>query len=95
MTEVIHRLRSALLDRQLVQSFSGVRTVFGSGPDISSEHRALAQAYGFCYAQEVLSPGAEALFVLGRDPRPTGRALADALVRGFAAGARSVGAPLR
>lgn len=78
-----------------MQSFSGVRTVFGPGPDISPEHLALAQAYGSCYAREVLPPGAEALLVLGRDPRPTGRALADALVRGFAVGARSVGVRLR
>ncbi len=78
-----------------MQSFSGVRTVFGSGPDISAEHRALALAYGYCYSQEVLVPGEEALFVLGRDPRPTGRALSDVLVRGFRAGARSVGARLK
>ncbi|MCX7799995.1 MAG: hypothetical protein N2109_06580 [Fimbriimonadales bacterium] len=95
MSDVIHRLRSALADRQLVQSFSGVRTVFGPGPDLSDEHRALAQAYGYCYARDVLAPGSEALFVLGRDPRPTGRALAESLLRGFAVGARTIGCRLR
>lgn len=80
--------RDALDDTNLVQSFSGVRTVFGHGPDISPELRALAAAYGFCCARRTLRRE-RALFVVGRDPRPTGDALARAIVRGVVAGARS------
>lgn len=87
-------LRSALSDSGLVQSFSGVRTVFGQGPEISAEHRALACAYGWCYARRTLRPG-NAVFLIGRDPRPTGEAVGRELVRGFVAGAADVGSELR
>lgn len=79
-------LKRALGDAGLVQSFSGVRTVFGRGPGISAEHRALAFAYGFAYACRTLRADS-ALFLLGRDPRPTGVELGRELVRGFLAAA--------
>ena len=80
--------QEAFADPQLVQSFSGVRTVMGYGPDISPAHQALALAYGYGYAMMSLH-GGEATFLLGRDPRPTGKALAQALAHGFLAGARA------
>lgn len=87
-------LRAALADQRLVQSFSGVRTVFGLEPAISNELTALAVAYAWCYAREVPAPG-EAVLVIGRDPRPTGEALSRALAHGFLAGAKARGARLR
>ena len=82
-----------LADPNLVQSFSGVRTVVGLGPDISPAHRALAERYGYHYAAGVLH-GGEATLLLGRDPRPTGKALVEALARGFLAGAAATGTRL-
>ncbi len=82
-------VRQALLDPGLVQSFSGVRTGFGQGPDISGEHEALASLYGFCYARSTICAD-RCTFVVGRDPRPTGANLARALVKGFLAGADSI-----
>jgi len=87
---LIDLLLSALCDRGLVQSFSGVRTVFGQGPEISLEHQALAWAYGYCYIKTSVNVS-EPLLLLGRDPRPTGVELGKALVKGFMAGASSVG----
>jgi len=83
-------LAGALDDPALVQSFSGVRTTFGDGPGISDAHAALAQAYGFAYARRILSHLQKGTLLVGRDPRPTGEALASALARGFLAGAASV-----
>lgn len=80
-------LRSSLADAALVQSFSGVRTRFGGGPEVSEEHTALAQAYGFAYARRVLVGMEKGALIVGRDPRPTGEAIASALARGFLAGA--------
>lgn len=91
---VIDNLRQALSEPSLVQSFSGVRTVFGRGPEISNEHRALAQAYGYAYAHRCAYAG-KATFIMGRDPRPTGLALGRELARGFLAGAQAVGCDLR
>jgi phosphoglucomutase len=82
-------LRSALADAGLVQSFSGVRTVFGHGPAISPDREVLVSAYGYCYARRVLCAGQSKSLLLGRDPRPTGEAVGRALVRGFLAGARA------
>lgn len=80
-------------DPNLVQSFSGVRTVMGLGPQISAGHQALAELYGYAYAVAVLH-GDTAFFVLGRDPRPTGKAVVAALARGFLAGAAATGTSL-
>ena len=80
-------LSKALADPALVQSFSGVRAGFGGGPDISNEHSALAQAYGFAYARRMLSGLSRGTLLVGRDPRPTGEALSSALAKGFLAGA--------
>lgn len=91
---MIDLLKASLKDTKLVQSFSGVRTILGQGPDISDEHKALACAYGYLYARKVLPKGQSTL-LLGRDPRPTGAALGRALVRGFLAGAAEVGSDLR
>ncbi len=91
---LIDNLRSALYEHGLVQSFSGVRTIFGLGPEISGEHSALAQAYGYAYAYRCTRVG-KATFIMGRDPRPTGFALGRELARGFLAGARAVGCDLR
>ncbi|MHB9037447.1 MAG: hypothetical protein ACYC64_12340 [Armatimonadota bacterium] len=87
---MIDLLSKALGDEGLVQSFSGVRTVFGHGPNISDEHQTLAWAYGYCYVRMSVKSSEPAL-LLGRDPRPTGEALGKALVRGFLAGAASLG----
>jgi len=86
-------LNKAIGDPLLVQSFSGVRTVFGKGPEISDVQASLAASYGLCYALHVLRPG-KATFLLSRDPRPTGAAIARALVRGFLEGAKTVGCDL-
>ena len=91
---MINALRRSLAYDDLVQSFSGVRTVFGHGPDISDDHQALACAYGYCYARKVLPEG-DTTLLLGRDPRPTGTALTRALVKGFLAGAAQAGSALR
>jgi phosphomannomutase len=77
----------ALSDPALVQSFSGVRTGFGDGPGISDASAMLGQAYGFAYARRVLCRLPKGILLVGRDPRPTGEALASALARGFLAGA--------
>ena len=69
---MIHFLREALEDSQLVQSFSGVRTVFGLGPEISPSLQALAGAYAYCYAVQLPHKG-EVTLLLGRDPRPYGQ----------------------
>ena len=87
---MIDLLNKALDDQGLVQSFSGVRTVFGHGPEISSEHQALAWAYGYCYIRTSVKVN-EPLLLLGRDPRPTGVELGKALAKGFMAGAASMG----
>lgn len=87
---MITLLKRALTDSRLVQSFSGVRTVFGHGPGISPEHEVLASAYAYCYAAS-LQPGKSAVLLITRDPRPTGATLANALARGFVAGARQAG----
>lgn len=71
-----------LSDSSLVQSFSGVRTIFGFGPDISDEHKLLVSLYGYAYGTQYLKSKAET-FIISRDPRPTGKALCDALTRGF------------
>ncbi len=42
---ILRVFHKALIDANLVQSFSGVRTVFGLGPGISDELNALAVAY--------------------------------------------------
>ncbi|MCE5198274.1 hypothetical protein LLG39_04795, partial [bacterium] len=91
---LVDLLKNALSDTRLVQSFSGVRTVFGSGSDISTEHHSLAAAYGYCYAKRVLS-GGSARFLLGRDPRPTGAAVIRGLALGFLAGAVETRTDLR
>lgn len=87
---MIADLNKALNSSSLVQSFSGVRTVFGHGPDISAELQALATAYGYCYARATTCAKSINL-LLGRDPRPTGAAIVRAIGRGFIAGAASVG----
>ena len=84
---MIDLLKQALSDNKLVQSFSGVRTIFGHGPNISDIHEALACAYGCAYAR--MLPAGKSALILGRDPRPTGRAVSRALVRGFLAGAQA------
>jgi phosphomannomutase len=91
---MIDKLQKAFTDKQLVQSFSGVRTVMGFGPDISVEHKVLAMVYGYYYAVKYLSGKPHATILLGRDPRPTGKMLVRALGRGFLAGADAVGTKL-
>lgn len=90
---MVGSLTRALGDAGLVQSFSGVRTVFGRGSGVSDEHAALACAYGYCYGLRVLRP-ARATLLLGRDPRPTGSSLVRALARGLLAAAADAGAEL-
>lgn len=87
---MIALLRQALHADSLVQSFSGVRTVFGLGPGIPLELAALASAYAYQYAAGISHQG-QAVLVLGRDPRPTGGAIAAALARGLVAGAKEAG----
>ena len=91
----IELLNKSLADTALVQSFSGVRTRFGAGPDISDGNSALAQAYGFAYARRTLAHIPKGIFVVGRDPRPTGEALASDLAKGFLAGASSIGKQIK
>ena len=85
--QIVRLLGKALEDPALVQSFSGVRTQLGDGPGISEKHSILSQAYGFAYARRVLLGLPKGMLLIGRDPRPTGEALASALARGFLAGA--------
>lgn len=92
--KLVDELQSALALGDLVQSFSGVRTIFGHNSEISPAHSALACAYGYCYARRTLRPQRQVL-LLGKDPRPTGGSLGRALVRGFLAGAAQVGADLQ
>jgi phosphomannomutase len=68
--------------------------VFGQGPDISRQCEALVSAYGYCYANRVCN-GQSLAVVVGRDPRPTGEALARALVKGFLAGADACGSHIK
>ncbi len=83
---MLNLLQEALKDGALVQSFSGVRTRFGEGDRISPAHEALAAVYGLVYASHL--PETDAPLVLARDPRPSGRAVTQALVRGFLAAGR-------
>lgn len=92
---MIESLKEALRSPGLVQSFSGVRTRFGSGPGISEANRMLAVAYGFAYARRALRGLPKATFLVGRDPRPTGPALMAGLVQGFQAGASASHCKLR
>ncbi len=92
---IIKLLKEALEDPSLVQSFSGVRTSFGSGPEISNAQQALAIAYGFAYSKHALEGFKRGVLLIGRDPRPTGEAIASALIEGFLAGAISVGCRLK
>jgi phosphoglucomutase len=91
---MISLLRAALLDKQLVQSFSGVRTVLGLGPDIPESFEALCVAYGWAYFRKTVTSRTPVLLI-GRDPRPTGEAVARALAKGFLAGAFSQHLDLR
>ena len=91
----IELLRETLADPALVQSFSGVRARFGDGPGIPPGHSAFAQAYGFAYARHALSGLPRGLLLVGRDPRPTGEALALDLAKGFLAGAACVKCRIR
>ena len=91
---MISQIQRALNDANLVQSFSGVRTVFGHGPDISTALRVLATGYGYCYARRTIG-GKPATLLIGRDPRPTGAAISRAIARGFLAGASSRGRSLK
>lgn len=84
---LIELLKKVLTDTALVQSFSGVRTRFGKGPEITAEHSILASAYGYAYAKRQLGELSKCTLLVGRDPRPTGEAVASALVRGFLAAA--------
>lgn len=88
--KIIELLSNALGSPMLVQSFSGVRTRFGEGPGISDAHSVLAQVYGLVYARRVLRGMTRGTLLVGRDPRPTGEALALELTKGFLAGAQSV-----
>lgn len=92
---VFQLLSNALKDKALVQSFSGVRTKFGEGPGISDEHSVLAWAYGYAYACRTLDRLLKGTLVVGRDPRPTGEALASALAKGFLAGASTAKSRVR
>jgi len=78
-------LRRSLRDPILLQSFSGVRTSFGMGSGVSPEHSVLASAYGYCYAKRCAKSSTHLTILIGRDPRPTGQAIASALARGFMA----------
>lgn len=90
----ISLLKTALSSPSLVQSFSGVRAVFGLGPGIPDDLEILAVAYGWAYFLKIVRYSNPVL-VVGRDPRPTGEALARALAKGFLAGAISRGLKLR
>ena len=92
---MIKKLQQAFTDTQLVQSFSGVRTVMGFGPDISEHHYILAMVYGYYYAVNFLGSKSDATVLLGRDPRPTGKIVVRALGRGFLAGAAAAGTKLK
>ncbi len=91
---MISLLKSALINSELVQSFSGVRAVIGLGPEIPESFEALSVAYGWAYVRTMVSSRTPVL-IIGRDPRPTGEAVARALVKGFLAGAASRHADLR
>lgn len=81
-------LKEAFDDQSLVQSFSGVRTRLGNGPDISEVHEVLANAYGLAYGRFVAKNCDRMRLLIARDPRPTGPVLALALARGFLAAAK-------
>ncbi|MGQ9455664.1 MAG: hypothetical protein ACUVRS_04115 [Armatimonadota bacterium] len=93
MANTVSLLKTALSSPGLVQSFSGVRAVFGLGPGIPDELEVLAVAYGWAYFLKIVRSPTPVLIV-GRDPRPTGEALARALTKGFLAGAISRGLEL-
>lgn len=76
-------LKRALDDPYLVQSFSGVRTRFGDGAEIEADKQALSSAYGYYYGRSL--NGAPGRVILARDPRASGRAVTQALVRGLIA----------
>jgi len=76
------KLKKALEDKNLVQSFSGVRTIFGFNKEISKEQEELVAFYGFAYGYLFLKLQTET-FIIGRDPRPTGTSICKALAKGF------------
>lgn len=87
-------LTQAFGDRKLVQSFSGVRANFGSGPSISEAHAAIASTYGYAYSRQFVAGNAKAVLLIGHDPRPTGDAIVEAISKGFITGAADAGAKL-
>ncbi|MDO8586485.1 MAG: hypothetical protein Q7T82_05550 [Armatimonadota bacterium] len=88
-------MKTALENPALAQSFSGIRTYFGPGPGISDADFSLAAAYGYGYCPQFLSGVEKATLLIGHDPRPTGDAIADALARGFLAGAGRIGVKIK
>lgn len=87
MRPFVDLLKQALAKPDLVQSFSGVRANFGHGPGITESDSAIATTYGFAYANRFLAGLDRATLLIGHDPRPTGDTIAEALARGFLAGA--------
>jgi phosphomannomutase len=88
--DISESLTQALRDPALVQSFSGVRANFGPGPDLSEAHSSIASTYGYAYSRQFVAGQDKATLLIGRDPRPTGDAIVEAIARGFVAGAGGV-----
>lgn len=87
-------LEIALKDKNLVQSFSGVRSVLGLGPKLAPEHALLVSCYGYGYIS-LFDRSEPAAILIGRDPRPTGAAIALELARGFLAGGIAFDIPIQ
>jgi glucosamine-6-phosphate deaminase len=84
------KLRNCV-DKEYIQSFSGIRyDKMGLSSEIAPEERAMAFAYGYNYMKLLLDkkPRQDRYrIIIGRDPRPTGEAIAKDQIRGMRASA--------
>ncbi len=96
-------------DRTLIQSFSGVRADLGPNVDppilapladvkLSPAQKLIFARYGYLFAKlqiEKFSGRSEFTFIFGRDPRPTGRAIQEAHMRGISVAAQEFNVKVR
>ncbi|MFC1570629.1 pyridoxal-phosphate dependent enzyme [Candidatus Omnitrophota bacterium] len=101
---IIKKLRSITMPKdaavRLRESYSGVRGNFGDDESISDDSRAICFSYAYAYAEYMIKRWRaagknELVFVVARDPRPTGKAIRDIQVAGFLDAAEREGVTLK
>jgi phosphomannomutase len=83
-------------DAHWLQSYSGVRATLGATAKVAADDEKFAFRHAYCYALSRLQarPSSTVRFVLARDPRPTGPALARAQAQGLTSACRDLGVAL-